>query len=129
MPPHDGQKDNTQTVAIPVHLSFPHSATFEGTNQKQSLIKEQQRKERRETGTKSHRMQTLRQTRRQWLRTRSAKEHKIHKMQLQPQVQRLEAEVSMGQIEDKVQGVVQIRALTVWGSDREGEGTAGLDSS
>ena len=37
-PPQDGQKDNAQIVAIPVHLSFPHSTTL-------TLIKEQQQKE------------------------------------------------------------------------------------
>ena len=40
------KKVNTQAVAIPVHLSFPHSTTFEGTKQKQTLFKERQRKER-----------------------------------------------------------------------------------
>ena len=32
-PPQDGQKDNAQIVTIPVHLSFPHSTTFEGAKQ------------------------------------------------------------------------------------------------
>ena len=43
-PPQDGQNDNTQIVAIPIHLSFPHSTTFEGAKQEQTLIKEQRRK-------------------------------------------------------------------------------------
>jgi hypothetical protein len=41
-PPQDEQKDNTQIDAIPVHLSFLHSTTFEGTKQKQTSIEEQQ---------------------------------------------------------------------------------------
>ena len=45
-PPHDEQKDNAQVVTIPVHLLFPHSTTFKGTKQKQTSIKERQRKER-----------------------------------------------------------------------------------
>ncbi len=88
-PPLDGQKDNAQAVAIPVHLSFPHSAIFNKTKQKQALIKERRRKKRRRMGSKSHRLQTLRQTRRQWLCARSAKEHHTQQMQLQHQVQRL----------------------------------------
>ena len=45
-PPQDGQKDNAQIVAIPVHLLFPHSTTFEGTKQEQTSIKEQRREAR-----------------------------------------------------------------------------------
>ena len=102
--------DWRDTVAINVETFATNAAKTQaygirGTQQKQTSRKEQRQYERRGKGTKCHRLQILRQTRRQWFRARSAKEHPTRQMQFQPQIQRLEAKVGMQQDGNQVQGV------------------------
>ena len=70
----------------------------------------------------SHRLQILHQTLRQWLRARSTKEHPPQQiMQLQPQVQMMMAKVGVQYVENCIQRLGQIWALTLWGDQNKKE--------